>query len=276
MRDVAAGRIGTARRLARRGRAAACTLLLLAMPAAAADMTARQMTEALVKADAARPLVLDAKDLRLLDLSGLDFKHARMQRADLFGVDLTASDLSGTDLSGARLDRAVVIRSNFSGAKLQNATLMRPTVYTDLKFDRAEAPRFTNADLSGTRITARLDGADFRGANLRFADVSPHEARGDISIMPHNSLRFCDFRGADLEGANLSYVALDFSRLEGASLRSARLRHAVLAMADLSGADLTGADLTDADLYGATLAGVKGLDTVIGFDTIRNLDKARR
>lgn len=242
----------------------------------AAEMTARQMTEALVKADTAHPLQFARKDLRLLDLSGLNFKRARLQGADLFGVDLTESDLSGTDLSGARLDRAVVIRSDFSGAKLQNATIMRPTVYTDLRFDRAEAPRFTNADLSGARITARLDGADFRGANLRFVNLSPHDARGDVSMMPHNSLQSCDLRGADLEGADLSFVDLDFSRLAGASLRGARLRHATLSMADLSGADLTGADMTDVDLYGADLRGAKGLETVIGLASARNLDRARR
>lgn len=254
---------------------AASALCACSLAARAADMTARQMTEALVKADAANPLDLARKDLRQLDLSGLDFKRARLQGSDMFGVDLTAADLSGTDLSGARLDRAVVIRSNFSGAKLQNATLLRPTVFTDMRYDRADAPRFTNADLSGARITARLDGADFRGANLRYVNLSPHEVRGDISIMPHNSLQSCDLRGADLEGADLSYVALNFSRLAGASLRGARLRHTVLAMTDLSGADLTGADVTDADFEGADLMGVKGLDTVVGLSTARHLDKAR-
>lgn len=244
--------------------------------AAAADLTVRQMTEALVEADAAHPLDMPRKDLRLLDLSGLDFKRARLQGSDLFGADLTGADLSGTDLSGARLDRAVVIRSDFTGAKLQNATIMRPTVFTDLRLDRADAPRFTNADLSGARITARLDGADFRGANLRFVNLTPYDVRGDISIFPHNSLQSCDLRGADLEGADLSFVALSFARLSGASLRGARLRHAVLAMADLSGADLTGADVTDADMDGADLTGVKGLETVVGIASVRNLDRARR
>jgi len=254
--------------------AAAVAFCACSLTAHAADLTARQMTEALVKADAANPLDLTRKELRLLDLSGLDFKRARLQGSDLFGVDLTAADLSGVDLSGARLDRAVVIRSNFSGAKLQNATLLRPTVFTDLRYDRADAPRFTNADLSGARITARLDGADFRGANLRFVNLSPQEARGDITLMPHNSLQSCDLRGADLEGADLSHVAFSFSRLAGASLRGARLRHAVLAMVDLSGADLTGAALTGADLDGADLSGVKGLDTVIGLASVANLRRA--
>jgi uncharacterized protein YjbI with pentapeptide repeats len=241
-----------------------------------AEMTARQMTEALVKADPARPLDLMAKDLRLLDLSGLDFKRARLQRSDLFGVDLTGANLSGVDLSGARLDRAVVIHADFSGAKLQNTTILRPTVYTDMRFDRSEAPRFVRADLSGSRVFARFDGADFSGANLRYADFSPQEARGDITIQPHNSLRSCDLSGADLEGADLSYVSLTFSKLIGASLRNANLKGADLAGVDFSNADLSGADLTSADLDGANLTGVKGMETARGLASAHNLERAVR
>ena len=45
---------------------------------------------------------------------------------------------------------------------------------------------------------------------------------------------------------------------------------------DLTGADLTGADLTGANLYGAKLTGVRGLETVKGLASTRNLDKAKR
>lgn len=260
-----------------------CVLALLCLAAVAAgrpgfgaEMTARQMTEALVKADPAQPLDLMAKDLRLLDLSGLDFKRARLQRSDLFGVDLSGADLSGVDLSGARLDRAVVIHADFSDAKLQNASILRPTVYTDMRFDRSEAPRFVRADLSGSRVFARFDGADFSGANLRYADFSPQESRGDITIQPHNSLMSCDLSGADLEGADLSYARLTFSKLIGSSLRHANLKGADLARVDLSNADLTGADLTGADLDGAKLTGVKGLETAKGLTSAHNLERAVR
>ena len=51
-------------------------------------MTARQMTEALFNAKPGESLDFAAKNLRDLDLSGLDFKRSRMAGADLYGVDL--------------------------------------------------------------------------------------------------------------------------------------------------------------------------------------------
>lgn len=244
-----------------------------------ADSTVHDIASLLSKADDDSPVDLSRKDLRFLDLSGLDFKHAIISHADLFGADFTSADLSGVDFSHSRLDRAVIIRANFSGAKLVDATLLRPTVHSSFAYEIADAPTFAGANLKGLRVMARLDGANFRGADLTRADFSPHEPRpgqGTLSTVKGNELRSCDFSGATLLNANFDSASLMFSSFVGANLRGANLAHADLSKADFSGADLTGADLTGADLYNAVLIGVKGFDTVIGLETVINLDKAKR
>lgn len=245
-------------------------------PALGADMTARQVTEALVRARPGASADFAGRDLRLLDLSGLDFKGARLTGADLFGVDLTMSDMARADLAGASLDRALIIKADFSNANMAGASLRRPSAFSSLAFDPAEAPRFPGANLSGARIIARLDGADFAGANLSSASLGPDDPRSVITTSPRVVLTGCDFSRASLKGANLAYVVLTFAKLRGADLSDSILAHADLSKADLSGADLGNADMTDADLDGAILTGVRGLDTVKGLALARNLDRSVR
>lgn len=245
----------------------------------AADVTAREIAEELFAATPETPVDLAGKDLRFLDLSGLDFKGAQMQGADLYGVDLTNASLKGSDLSDTRLDRSTIIRADFSGASLMGATLLRPTVFTNLAVDWADAPRFAGANLTELRVMARLDGADFQGANLTRADFSPFEWRpgqGTISTLPRVGLAGCDFSKAVLKDANFSHTVLTFSRFIGADLRGVNLSGADLSKADLTGADVSGADLSQADLDGAVLTGVQGLDTVKGLAMAVNLDRAIR
>ena len=244
-----------------------------------ADFTVREITSALFKAKPGERLDYSHHDLTYLDLAGLDFKGAKLSHSDLYGTDLTDANLKGADLSHTRLNRAVLIHADLSGADLTGATIFRPTVYTDLRSDLADAPRFSGANMTGVRVMANLSGADFRGANLTGADFSPLEARpgqGTITSLMRNVLKSCDFSGAALKGANFDRADLTFARFVGADLAGANLAKTDLSKVDLTGADLTGADLTDADLYGANLTGVKGLDTVTGLATALNLDKATR
>lgn len=267
----------------------ACALALAAGAAAAlaadenvspdADFTVREITQQLFNAKPGERLDYAGRDLTYLDLSGLDFKQAKLARSDLYGVDLTGSDLKGADISNARLDRAVLIRTDMSGANLRGTTIFRPTVYSDMQNDHADAPRFAGANLTGIRVQADLSGADFRGADLTYADFSPLEARpgqGTLVTLARNVLKSCNFSGAILRHADLTRSVLMFSSMVGADLTGARLVEADLSKVDFSGANLTGADVTDADFDGANLAGVKGLATVKGLDKARNLDKVFR
>ena len=244
-----------------------------------ADLSAREVTRRLFEAKPGERVDYAGHKLTYLDLSGLDFKQARLARADLYGTDFTGANLKGADVSEARLDRAVLIRTDFSGANLRGTTIFRPTIYSDLENRLSDAPLFAGANLTGVRVQAELSGADFRGANLTRADLSPLEARpgqGTLVTLARNVLKSCDFSGAILRHADLTRTVLTHARLVGADLTGARLVEADLVQVDFSGADFTGADVTGADFDGANLAGVKGFDTVKGLDRALNLDKTRR
>ena len=249
------------------------------VPMKGADFTARDISATLFKAKAGEPVDYSHHKLMYLDLAGFDFKGAKLAHSDLFAVDLTGANLRGADLSNTRLDRAVLIHTDLAGANLSGATILRPTIYTDLEENLADAPSFAGANLRGIRVMAKMSGADFHGADLTGADLSPLEGRpgqGTITTLAKNVLKSCDFSRAIMQGVNLDRAVLAFSRFVGADLRDANLTGADLSRADLTGADLTGANLTGADLDGAVLLGVKGLDTAKGLSTALNFDKTIR
>ena len=248
------------------------------LPANGAELTARDVTETVFRADARHPPDFSSRKLGALDLSGLDFKAARLAGADLYGADLSTANLSGTDLSGARLDRATMIGTDFSGANLAGATILRPTLFSSLDIKTSEAPRFHGANMTGTRIVAgRLDGTDFTAANMTRAVLGPQDHAWGEERYAHRAVMIgCDFSGATLLDANLVNGIFHFAKFRDADLTGAQLNGADLSKADLTGANLTGADLTGANVEDANLTGVRGFATVHGLDTIRNLDKAIR
>ncbi len=239
-------------------------------------ITASEVISKLFKAKSGESIDLSGLGLKWLDLSELDFKGARLTRSDVFGTNLARANLAKSDLAGARLDRTVITFTNFTGANLEGATFMRPTVYSDLRVDWREAPKFDNANLRGARLTGRFDGASFAGADLSGFNFSPHEPRADISFLPRNFCRGCKFDDAKLRGADVDDASFSMSSFVNADLAGARLTRTDLTKADFSGADLTGADLTGADLAEANLKGVRGLDTVKGLGLALNVDRALR
>ncbi|WP_244536171.1 pentapeptide repeat-containing protein [Hyphomicrobium sp. NDB2Meth4] len=249
------------------------------VPQNAADMSVRDIATELFKAKPGEAPDYSNHDLTYLDLSGLNFKGAKLAKSNFYGADFTGANLRGTDMSGTRLDRATLIRADFSGANLSGASILRPTIYSDLSENLADAPRFAGANLSGIRVMANLSGSDFHGADLSDANFTPREVRagqGTITTLSKNLLKSCDFTKAIIRGGNFEHALMTFSRFNGADLTDANLRNTDLSRADFTGADLTGADLTGADLDGATLLGVKGLDKAKGLSTALNFDKTIR
>jgi uncharacterized protein YjbI with pentapeptide repeats len=90
--------------------------------------------------------------LRRSELSQLDLKGARLEKADLQGTDLSETDLSGAKLNGANLKRADL------------------SIIVSLK----------DADLSG---------ADLRGANVKDSDLSSAILCG--AILPDGKASEC-------------------------------------------------------------------------------------
>lgn len=250
--------------------------LVCSGPAWAADISVREIAEALFRAPPGVPVDLASRDLGFLDLSGLDFKAATLTGSNLYGADITAADLRHADLSRTVLDRATIVRADFSGANLTEALIRLPQSAGSPHFDKSAAPRFAGANLSHARLVARLDGADFRGANMEHANLAPYGDTTQNTLARRSVLIACDFSGARLSHADLSEAVLRFARFENAVLADANLAGADLTGADLSGADLTGADVTDTDFEGATLTGAHGLDEARGAALARNLDRARQ
>jgi uncharacterized protein YjbI with pentapeptide repeats len=91
-----------------------------------ADFTAREIAQALFKATPGERPDYSGRDLTYLDLSGLDFKQARLSNTDLYGTDFTGANLKGADISNSRLDRAVLIKADMSGANLTVTTNYSP------------------------------------------------------------------------------------------------------------------------------------------------------
>lgn len=267
-------------RLIHGGGVLVAVVLVLVAPASpqAADLTAREVTQAFFKATRAAPADFAGRKLIELDLSGLDFKRARLTGADLYGADLSSADLTGVALQGARLDRATLIKANFAGADLSSATILRPTLFSGLESDPKDAPSFRGANLTRTRIlSTRLDGADFSSADLTDAVLGRIDyAWGEARHAQRAVMQGCNFEDSKLVRTDLSNGVFYFARFRRADLSGANLTGADLSKADLSGADLTGANLTDANLDEAILAGVRGLDTVRGLHSVRNLDRSVR
>ncbi|WP_348271346.1 pentapeptide repeat-containing protein [Bosea sp. Root381] len=243
---------------------------------AEAKLNARDIARRLFQLAPGARVDLGGQDLRQLDLSGLDFRRARMAGSDLFGTDLGRSDLSGADLHGARLDRAVIIGADFSGADLSGATLLLPTAVSSLSYDTSEAPRFRNANLTRARIVAHLSGADFSGADLTAAVFNHADMRGTLMTALRTELFGCDLTRAILRSTDLTGIVLRFAKMRQADLTGAVLVNVDLSKADLTGADLTGADIAGVDFDGAILIGTRGLETAKGLALARNLDKAVR
>lgn len=244
----------------------------------AAEVTVREISQRLHRADSGHRVDFSNRDLTYLDLSGLNFKGARLANSDFYGVDFTGADLRRADLSKTRLDRATLIKADLRFANLSEATLLRPAVYRDLSENLADTPDFSGAILIGTRIQANLSGARFRGANLTRSDISPYEKRPGEALFvtrPYNEFTSCDFSGAILRNANLQRVNFTFSQFNGADFKDANIAQTDFTKADLRGTNLTGADVRLANFESANLAGVRGLEHTRNLALALNLDRAK-
>jgi uncharacterized protein YjbI with pentapeptide repeats len=233
-------------------------------PGWAADLTTREVVSALFKAAPGSVPDLSGKDLRRLDLAGVDFKGANLARATLFGSDLAGANLAKARLAGAVLDRVTITKTNFADADLSQATILRPNIFSSLEAASSEVPTFAGARLVGSHLSGRFDLVNFRGADLTGARFGPRDPRSEELITGRMELTGCDFSGAILRNANLSRSVSKYAKFTRADLRGANLAYANFKGADFTGADLAGADFTGAVLEGADFTDARGLDRARG------------
>lgn len=244
-----------------------------AVKAEGADFSAKDLTQALFKAEKGVSINLSGKRFRELDLAGVDFKSARLTKTDFYGTDLTDAVLAGTDMSGALLDRAVITRADFSGANLEGATILRPTIFSGLERNIAEAPRFTGARMAKVALSGWLDGTDFSEADLTGAVFGRQDAHSEGLLASRVRMTSCKFINAKLAGAVFRGTSLVFARFGGADAKGADFRFADLTNTDFSGADVADMDVTGAILDGANFTGVKGFGDIKGLVQAQGADR---
>ena len=122
-----------------------------------AEMTRDDVVAELGRGTPEQPADLTGRQLNGLDLSGLDFSGAILRR-----VYLNKAKLIGAKLDGAVLDQAWAWNADFTAATLRGSSVVAAQM---------RGARFDDADLSGSRITADLQGASLLRAKLVDADL---------------------------------------------------------------------------------------------------------
>lgn len=263
--------------------AAACALLAFFVslqPALARDLLLREIFATLFKKDPTKPIDYSGKNFRNLDLGDADFNGVILVQTDLSGSNLTSANFVRANLKGARLDRATITKARFVGAILQDAAISEASVHYSAISNIDEAPKFTGADMKFACLATRLEGADFRNADLTGAHIGlsdealdAQRAGRDWYNPPASHMMRTDFTSAILDAAEIRNANFSGSTFAGARLRGAKLINLNLRWVDFAGADFNGADVSGSDFKGATLKGAKGLDTIVGLETARNLDR---
>jgi hypothetical protein len=139
----------------------------------------------LTRAHFCKEIDLRGSDLRGIELPngslvGAKLSGAKLDDANLAGADLTNADLSGVRLSEAvlrgailreaRLNEAVFQKTDLRKADLTSAQGLRGAALFDAFLEGAI---LDNVDLRGAKLPlGRLQGASFRGADLREMDLS--------------------------------------------------------------------------------------------------------
>lgn len=175
-----------------------------------------------------RPTVSDlskgtAMNRKLAIASFLVCAAAMLLAGNLFAADKAKGDKpKGKDYTGENLKK-----KDFTGKNLENAV-------------------FKEADMQEVvLINVFARGADFRGADLRFARLQDGDFTGcdfrESTFVPATAKK-CDFTNANFEGVNFGQAKLDEVTFKNANLRKAKGFNFCIAV-DFRGADLRGADL---------------------------------
>jgi uncharacterized protein YjbI with pentapeptide repeats len=198
------------------------------------------------------PKAADWRDF-VFHARGRDLKGASFDFASLSRVDFTGARLEGASLLRAQLDSASLVQALLQGASLEGAHLQGASLeYAQLQgatLDQAQlqGAKLDGAQLQGARLVqAQLQGASFSAAQLQGAMLDDARLQGA-------TLADAQLQGASLTGAQLQGAVLYHAQLQAASLRFAQLQGASLAYAQLQGASLTSAQLQGARFGSASL-----------------------
>ena len=156
------------------------------------------------------------------DLTNCDLSNTNLIGADLSGANLKNTDLQYANLSGANLSNAQLYGAYFSGANFSGATITDAEINPVMGRDGPVSPNsgtglganFTDANLSGSAVTANLTSATFVNADLGGTPNSPYFSFSESNLTDAN------FSGADLAGAQIVLSNLSGANFTGVDLSS--------------------------------------------------------
>ncbi len=177
--------------------------------------------------------------------------RANLKLRDLSFLNFSGRDLSEADLSGSKLYGSQLVRT-----KLQNAILFA----ADLRSANLEHAELRRADLRGACLRgACMNDAIFVEADLRGGVMLRPDKGGELKQLTFMEgsaeLSAASAQRADMSRAKMSNAFILQTDLTDSILCNVRFVKANLSNSNLTGASLEGADLTEANLSGAILQG---------------------
>ena len=180
------------------------------MTVVAAELSVEQVSAILKGSSASRPADFNGKDLSDLDLSGLDFRYAKLQGVSFFGSKLVRSDFRGASLVGSNLNGSWLMGTDFTGADLTRASLLSVVV---LGGEVKKMPIFKSANMTGVKMIADLPGADLSGADFSRSMVGVNIKNQGMGQM-RTDMSNANMSGATLAGADFNRSLMTFCDLK--------------------------------------------------------------
>ena len=239
-----------------------------------ADLT-KSMAE---RADLGGAVLSGAKADGLV-LAGANLSHASLSGASLVDGNLASVYAEAADFSRANLTNCSLMKANFSGGRLEGATLENNTAL-EAKFHhsrstgmRCSKSIFIEADFSGS-VLDRAEFSDVLFINARFDGATFRDARFKNCFFYEPIMDRVDFEGASLDtcgmvGEKASFIGASFRavNVQNCTFRDNDFSALDFSTAKLEASDLCGANFTDANLERASLIGAIALKA--------NFDRAR-
>lgn len=191
-------------------------------------------------------------------MAGYSFVGVDLTDAVLAGCTFTGADVTGATLTGTDLHNSV-------GWASVTGLLSTRSTWQGTNFSAANGLDFTSVDLSNLDLT----GSNFTQVSLNNTNLAHSDLTGVAGLnSPGTALALTTlptaWTGTDFTGTGVSFSGKSFT---GFDLTGTVLDGANLTSATFTGATVTGMDVTGARIANSRwLAGVVGIDTVIGFD----------
>ena len=205
--------------------------------------------------------VTDAKIVA--DLSSRKLENGRIERVDLSGLDFTGANLQKACFSGANMKDCNFTKANLNKAIFESANI------SGAKFVNTKAldANFFYCDMASASITA---GSDFRRAFMRGSD-------GTKASIKDSNFNYANIKHGKWDDVTLSDTQLKYADLEGISLARADLRRVDMQYAMLDKAIMDNVSMVSVDLQGSMMNDVvatnaKIKDSVLKGIEARNID----